>query len=317
MARFPFPVPNGWFAVSWGRDLAPGDVRAVHYFGRELVLFRSEAGSAHVLDAHCPHLGAHLGRGGSVVGDTLQCPFHAWRWAGDGHCAAIPYARRIPPTARIHSWPVVERNGAILVWHHAEGKPPSFEVPTCSEFEDPGWTTPQLHSFEIATCAQEMAENSVDPAHFTAVHGVPSPPASRAVFEGPVKRTENRGMLETPRGPVETSISSETRGFGCGFTRTRGIAEMCFFSSVSPIDAEHIRVFWAFTAQRKGDSDEPTGGAAAFIKEFLRQVEQDIPIWESKVYTPRPLLCDGDGQIAEFRRWARQFYSGAGAEAEG
>ena len=48
--------------------------------------------------------------------------------------------------------------------------------------------------------------------------------------------------------------------------------------------------------------------------EFLRQVKQDIPIWESKVYTPRPLLCDGDGQIAEFRRWARQFYSEAAGE---
>jgi hypothetical protein len=25
------------------------------------------------------------------------------------------------------------------------------------------------------------------------------------------------------------------------------------------------------------------------------QVEQDIPIWENKIYLENPLLCDGDG----------------------
>lgn len=45
------------------------------------------------------------------------------------------------------------------------------------------------------------------------------------------------------------------------------------------------------------------------------QFGQDIPIWERKLYLTRPLLCDGDGAIAGFRRWATQFYSAAGSEA--
>jgi hypothetical protein len=40
-----------------------------------------------------------------------------------------------------------------------------------------------------------------------------------------------------------------------------------------------------------------------------RQLEQDIPIWEHKVYFDRPVLCDGDGPIGLFRKWSRQFYS--------
>ena len=35
---------------------------------------------------------------------------------------------------------------------------------------------------------------------------------------------------------------------------------------------------------------------------------KDFPIWENKVYRERPLLCDGDGPIQAFRRWAAQFY---------
>jgi hypothetical protein len=41
----------------------------------------------------------------------------------------------------------------------------------------------------------------------------------------------------------------------------------------------------------------------------VKQLNEDIPIWENKRYLERPLLCDGDGPIAEFRRWCLQFYS--------
>ena len=59
------PYPRGWFAVASSDELQPGEVRPIHYFGEELVLFRSRMGTAHVFDAYCPHLGAHLGHGGA------------------------------------------------------------------------------------------------------------------------------------------------------------------------------------------------------------------------------------------------------------
>jgi hypothetical protein len=33
-----------------------------------------------VLSAHCRHLGAHIGHGGTVNGDRVVCPFHGWEW---------------------------------------------------------------------------------------------------------------------------------------------------------------------------------------------------------------------------------------------
>ena len=102
MKRIPLPhSPNGWFKVVFSDELAVGDVRAIHQFGRDLVVFRGEDGAAHVLDAYCPHLGAHLGVGGKVVGNAIQCPFHGWRWDGAGACTDVPYAKKIPALARI------------------------------------------------------------------------------------------------------------------------------------------------------------------------------------------------------------------------
>src|SRR5512145_2144386 len=86
-SRFPFPAyPNGWFRVAYSHELARAEVRPLFLLGRDLVLFRDEEGVARVLDAHCRHLGAHLGHGGKVEGGGIRCPFHAWRWNGEGVC---------------------------------------------------------------------------------------------------------------------------------------------------------------------------------------------------------------------------------------
>ena len=61
--------------------------------------------------------------------------------------------------------------------------------------------------------------------------------------------------------------------------------------------------------QPKVDGKDPEGGvAAALIRDIVKQMNEDVPIWENKKYLPRPTLCDGDGPIAEFRRWCEQFY---------
>jgi nitrite reductase/ring-hydroxylating ferredoxin subunit len=311
--RFPFPIPTGWFAVGWSDELAAGAVRPLRCFARDLVLFRTQSGAARVLDAHCAHLGAHLGQG-RVEGEALICPFHAWRWDGEGRCAGIPYARRIPPNARMRTWRVVEKSGAILVWHDAGGGEPTFEVPAHPELGDPDWAHVERQEFVIATCIQEIAENAHDPAHFSAVHGVPTLPSSASAFEGPRLFAESCGRLETPRGAVETSIRATSHGLGVGHLRTRGLADLAQLLLQTPIDEEHVHVRWQFAVPKMADgSPSPIG--VAFAKEFVRQFRQDIPIWEKKRYLARPVLCDGDGAIAPFRAWATQFYAGAAPPA--
>ena len=198
------PIPNGWFAVEWSRDLIAGEVKRIRYFDRELVLFRTRSGVPRVLDAYCPHLGAHIGEGGRVIGETVRCPFHGWRFDGDGSCVEIPYCKRIPTSARLQAWNVAERNRMIFVWHHAEGKPPSWDVPTMPELDDKEWSEPRFFDLRVAVHMQELAENNCDPVHFQIVHGSNEVPASEYTLaeDGRFFRIVSRGPQETPIGTI-------------------------------------------------------------------------------------------------------------------
>ena len=80
---------------------------ALKYFGRDLVLWRDEAGEFHLQDAFCPHLGAHLGVGGAVEDGCIRCPFHGWTFDGTGACTNIPYSDRLNRKAHVRTYPVV------------------------------------------------------------------------------------------------------------------------------------------------------------------------------------------------------------------
>ncbi|MBT3711375.1 MAG: Rieske (2Fe-2S) protein, partial [Gammaproteobacteria bacterium] len=112
------PMPFGWFVVCYSDELAKGEVKPVTYFERELVVWRGEDGAPRVLDAYCPHLGAHLGYGGKVNGNDIQCPFHSWSWNGEGAATDIPYSKSIPPKMKKpaceRAYPTRELSG--FVW---------------------------------------------------------------------------------------------------------------------------------------------------------------------------------------------------------
>src|SRR5262249_32850302 len=92
---------------------------------RQLVAFRTTSGKVAVLDARCAHLGANLGRG-KVRGDTLECPFHHWRYGADGRCASTATMDCGSSAHRMRSYPVVERHGFVYFFF---GPRPLFPLP--------------------------------------------------------------------------------------------------------------------------------------------------------------------------------------------
>lgn len=307
--RIPLPFPIGWFCVQDAQALAPGQVETVHYFGRDIVLFRGEDGQARAMDPYCPHLGAHLGVGGTVVENTIRCPFHHWRYDGSGRCVEIPYAKRIPAAAMLRPWPLVERNGLLFVWYDPAGGAPRWEVPVLSEWGSDDWAGPFERRFEVRSHPQEMAENTVDPVHFHFVHGTPRTPEMHAEIDGHVFRARQGLTFSTPQGEVEGRVDIESHGCGVGVTRFRGVVETLLLITGAPVDDELHRTTIRFLVKKiPGDPDATENVGRAFVAEIERQYRQDIPIWENKIHLERPVLCDGDGPIALLRRFYRQFY---------
>ena len=309
--RFPqiAPFPNGWFQVAYSDELPQRGVVPLQYFGQHLVLFRDTDGRANVLDAFCPHLGAHLGHGGVVEDDgCIRCPFHAWKFDGHGQCREIPYAEKIPSQAKLAAWPVQEVNGLIMVWHHVAGGPPLWTLPELPEYESPAWTDYHRSRWKVRSHNQEMGENSVDSAHFKYVHGTPQQPQTRAQIDGHMFMVRSPVQYTTPTGAVEGQIASDNYGFGYGTVRFTGIVETLLVSSVTPIDGEYVDVRFSFKTKKLASDEATSGVSRAFIAEIERQLGQDIPIWENKIMKSPPVLCDGDGPIGLFRRWSKQFY---------
>lgn len=313
-SRYPFShYPNSWFQVALSRDLSPGQVLPLRYFGKELVAFRTESGEAKVLDAHCPHLGAHLGHGGKVKGEHIECPFHAWQFNGDGQAVSIPYAEKIPPRARVDCWPVSEQNGIIYVWHHDQKAPPSFEIPVIEAVDTDAYEDLTVQSYDIRVHVQEIGENAVDKAHFAGVHAMPDPanPLYEVDTEGP--RLTVRQYLKLAGGAlagVEVPVESSSYGLGVAILQVQvGPIETCSFINQTPVDDETSRTWINFTL-KKQDSEQLNDMIRSTYSGFLNEAyQQDIPIWENKVFRAKPLVCDGDGPIPTWRKWCRQFYS--------
>jgi 3-ketosteroid 9alpha-monooxygenase subunit A len=307
--RYPFPAyPNGWFRAAYSNDLGAGEVKPLHYFGRDLVLFRTEDGKANLLDAHCVHLGAHLGHGGCVKGNAIQCPFHHWAWDGDGRCVEIPYAKRIPPQAKMRSWPVAEKNGLIMMFHHADGAPPDYELPDVPEIGADGWRTPEIHAWNLRARWLDMNENCVDQAHFLYIHGTLEIPATKAWAEDHIFHTEAAVKMKAP-GDSEAEGLLYTNDYGPGFqvVRMSGFLDTIEVNTSTPIDEETTETSFVYSVKTDGD-DRKERLATKIVEDLLNQFENDIPIWENKASWQRPVLCDGDGPFGEYRKWAKQFF---------
>lgn len=308
LRRFPFtPYPRGWFMAGYSDDLDPGAVVPLTMFGQELVLFRTEEGVAHALDAHCPHLGAHLGHGGRVIGSNIRCPFHHWEFDGTGQCAGIPYADMIPSRAAVPSWPVQEANGLLFIHN---GRYPSWQVPQFEESESDEWSAYVKRHWRIRTHVQEISENVVDGAHLRYVHNTLTMPETTHESSGHVFRSCSRLKQATPKGPVDGSIHGEAHGLGYYKIRFTGIVDVVFITAATPLNEEEIDLRFTFTYKKESEQGAMDKVGQALIEEICSQLEEDIPIWENKIYRANASFTVGDAPVVALRKWSRQFYDG-------
>jgi len=311
MSRYPFPIPFGWFQVCVPDEVPVKATKALFYFDRHLVAWRDEDEQLHVQDAFCPHLGAHLGHGGTVEGCEIQCPFHGWRFDADGANVDIPYSTRVNKRARLRTYPTLEVNGKSLVWYHPDPDvAPLWDVPALPELESGDFWGPIRTEHVVLAHAQELGENAVDSAHFRYVHNTAEvPEITSYVTEGPVAEMKSVQRFPTPRGVVDGKIESLGYGPGVSIVRFGGIIDTLLMTSTTPIDGGSCHTRFDFYTRSLGDAKSDSGVAKAFVAEVDRQFLEDMPVWEHKAHLARPALADTDGPFMAFRKWYAQFYA--------
>ena len=300
--------PKGWFVVAFSDEIPAGAVRSLEYFGRRFVAFRGEDQKVRILDPHCPHLGADLGIGGKVVGDTIRCPFHAWRFDGSGTCVEVPYATKIPPRACVKSWPVDEKNGLVFLHYDPSGAPPTWTIPAIAEYGAPDWTGWHRSVLVVKTKPREIVENVADKAHFPTVHGT-----HVEVFENEfvdhmaIQKSEG---VAYPRGGGKDRFKLRATYYGPAYqiTEMDSLLPNRLLNCHTPIDAQRVVLRFGVMLKLVADAERTAGFAKKYVENLSIGYEEDVRIWENKAWRDQPMLSDGDGPIGKLRKWYRQFY---------
>lgn len=327
------PYPTGWFCLAFSDELPRGACMRATFFGTELVLFRGESGRAVAVDAYCPHMGAHMGYGGRVVGDTLRCPFHGFRFDGHGACVSTPYGKS-PPKTKAQVWPTLERNGAVFTWYDEAGRAPQWDLPPV----DFGGFEPLRYKVwpRLASHPQETTENSVDFGHLSVVHGYEevttlSPLRTEGPYLTATYGMKRRNPFLPTMAPVKASFEIHVHGLGYSYVHVlvpdQGI-EGHHFVFPTPIEdgAIQLRAAVAVKAGPLGKVMKPLAllpravgmriVSEMALKAYTDDIEQDFDIWENKRYIQPPALADGDGPVGPYRKWCKQFYPAVDRAAE-
>lgn len=321
----PTRFARGWHCLGPSDRFRDGQPHTLEAFGGKLVIWDGGDG-INVLDAYCRHMGADLSRG-TIKDGNIACPFHDWRWGGDGRCQDVPYARRVPLRARTQSWPTLDQDGLLHVYNDPEGNPPpeGVTIPRIEGALDDGWTDWRWDTLVVdgANC-REIIDNVVDMAHFFYVHHS-FPTYFKNVFEGHVATQYMNGVVRedmlppNPRGPRLMGNSSVASYYGPSFM----IDELTYHYDGFDLNSILINCHYPVTPTKfvlqygiiveTSDLGPEMGRKAADkLSEFIIEgFQQDIEIWKHKTRIDNPLLTKEDGPVYQLRRWYDQFYMDA------
>jgi len=317
--------PTGWFMVGWSAEIPVGGVKPLQYFGGHQVAYRTDDGELHVLDAHCPHLGAHLGHGGKVKGDCITCPYHGWGYGPDGVNKFIPYEDRPNVSHSLRVWPVIEQHECVFVWHDPAGGPPRWEMPDLFTVLPhlPADPTDYYRAYpELSTKyerepvhPQITLENAPDTVHFEHVHGATvTPRLIHWEVDGPFYKGIGGFPIPTEDGGERMALKNNS--INCGVGGAYSIFEgsyhyrLIFFTT--PVDDETSDMFYSIWWPRdEGDTSvaPPDHYRERAQKQFLTTLWDDLEIWRYQVYVETPAFAKQDAKpYGALRKWARQFY---------
>ncbi len=322
-----YPYPEGWYAVGFSNELATGQVLTRKFMDKEIILFRTASGKACATEPYCPHMGAHLGHGGTVVDETIRCPFHGFCFDTSGQCVATGYGTKPNPNGRLHIYNLQEKHGILLVHHSPAGTEPTWEVPDMNMDS----YAPMRHiQWQLDSHPQETSENSVDIGHLTIVHGYEKVDVLEPLkTTGPYlyskyTMTRKADFLGIGFKKIKANFEVHLHGLGYSFVQVE-IPELHMrtrqFVLSTPVGDNQIHLRIALAVEQIEKPAKifpllavlPSSLVTRFVsqgafKAFMHDVGQDFHIWENKVYVAPPALAAGDGPVGQYRVWAKQFY---------
>jgi phenylpropionate dioxygenase-like ring-hydroxylating dioxygenase large terminal subunit len=222
----------------------------------------------------------------------------------------------------MRTYPVVERNESVYVWHDVDRREPYFDPPDIfaafgdGSSADDYYPQQRLYRERLELHPQYVLENGVDFAHFKFVHHTPIVPVfTRHDFADAVSYVDFTITFEGDNGQriedVNSGVQAINGGLGIAVTKSWGMVDNRTISAITPVDESTSDVrFMVYIGRSPGkDPARAELKAREFGQEVIRQFGQDIEIWAHQRYAEHPALgiAEYEGFTA-IRTWATKFY---------
>jgi phenylpropionate dioxygenase-like ring-hydroxylating dioxygenase large terminal subunit len=297
---------NAWYVAAEAGELSHEPLARM-ICGEPVVLFRTGSGAAAILEDRCCHRRAPLHKG-QLVGDTLQCGYHGFRFDAAGTCVEIPGSTVRPPvTARVRSYPVHEAYGYVWLWNGDPERADIAAIPDFSPIADPAWATVS-ERMPVAAHYQLFVDNLLDLSHVAFVHrstigsddsiaalqlemrgdnvrlervalDIPSPPIYVKQGFGP-RANQTKVMTFVPPATVVLEIT--TTELAPPAERDALQKHLFLVNVMTPATAGTMHYFWA--TNRNFDVANPELDAF-FLRETHKAFLEDIDIIEAQQRT--------------------------------
>ena len=161
-------VKNAWYVAAWSAEIGR-HLTSRTILGEQVLLYRREVGAPVALVDRCPHKLAPLSLG-ELKGDHIQCGYHGMMFDCSGACVRTPGQQNIPPTARVRSFPLLEKYNAVWIWMGDPALADSARIVEIPHHDEAGWGLVDGRYLHFKTNYLNITDNLVDPAHTTYVH---------------------------------------------------------------------------------------------------------------------------------------------------
>ncbi|HEY4546235.1 MAG TPA: Rieske 2Fe-2S domain-containing protein [Pedomonas sp.] len=321
-----YEFPRGWFMIGDAGKLGSKGPETLHYFGQEMVFYRGASGKPHLVEAYCPHMGAHLAKnttsyvvrdGEQVQGESIRCPFHGWRFGPDGKCDDIPYSPNfIPKAACLKTFPVAERAGIVWMWHDPEGQQPDQDLPAFAPWdkENEGWVRWLIDDYgTLPVHAVEIVDNMADFGHMGPIHGSLHNQYFDNIFDGHKVIQRFDAGHRTLASDASSTLALDTWYEGPSILQSdmRGAFPSLMLLAHTPVGKGMTRIWHALMVKMPSLEAARTDleTARMYQRASRDAVAQDVEIWANKAPSVNPMQIPADGPYGKVRLWYSQFYN--------
>ncbi|MBV8653446.1 MAG: Rieske 2Fe-2S domain-containing protein [Alphaproteobacteria bacterium] len=282
-----------WFPVCLSAELTAAAPVGRDFLGTRVVAYRSPAGKPVVQSAWCPHLGADLSIG-AVIDGRIRCAYHHWSFDAAGPCEHIPTGDKIPPGARLATYPSAEAWGLIWVFN---GDIALFGVPRIPEAEEDALAI-EAHLRGLRPIDPWVGiSNGVDFQHLRTLHGL-STVTPETISVGAYGIDYEVGdATYRQRGRIVG-----TNSFAQHLTSPRG--EMFMLFSAAPIRRNLSRSFFVIGVHK---AEPGVQERLTALRELVDRLNaDDTPVLET-IRFRRGVLVAADRHLARFFKYVETF----------